>query len=255
VTTVVIALIAGAEPIASLAAGSTMFALQVSIGAYNDLVDSPFDAGRRPAKPIPAGLVSHTTAVRVTIGGLVVGLILAATFGSLAFAIAAAGAGCGYTHSRWTKGTPVAVVPFAVGIALLPTFAWVVATGQSPPLAIVVLGAAGGVAIGLANAAADREGDTEGGLRTPAVRLGRRRTNVLVTLILAAVAVTAIATMVGFRPGPVAVITGAAGLCLVGAGVALAWRPPRRSQLAWELDAAGLAMLGIAWLTAATGTG
>ena len=35
-----------------------MTALQVSIGTLNDLVDAPRDAGRKPGKPIPAGLVT-----------------------------------------------------------------------------------------------------------------------------------------------------------------------------------------------------
>ena len=37
--------------------GVSMTALQASIGILNDVVDAPRDAGRKPSKPIPAGLV------------------------------------------------------------------------------------------------------------------------------------------------------------------------------------------------------
>ena len=250
-----IALIAGSGPAPALVAGTVMMALQVSIGAYNDLMDVSSDARSRPSKPIPGGDVSRATAIRVMTGGLVIGLLLATILGSIAFAIAAAGVGCGYVHSRWTKGTPFAVVPFAIGTALLPTFAWIVGTGQPPPAAIIALGAAGGIAIGLANAGSDLDADGAIELRTPAVRLGRRRTNTLVTAILAMVAMAAIVTMVALRPGPVAVGLSLAGLGLIGLGVAVAWRPVTRPQLSWELDAAGLAILATAWLSAASGAG
>ena len=232
-----------------------MLALQASIGAYNDLLDAAPDARSRPFKPIPRDDVSRAAAGRVVTGGLVGGLLLAAILGSTAFAIAAAGVACGYVHSRWTKGTPFAVVPFAIGTALLPTFAWIVGMGQPPPAAVIVLGVAGGIAIGLANAAVDVDADRAADLRTPAVRLGRRRTNTFVSAILALVAATAIVTMVALRPGPVAVGLALAGLCLIGLGVAVAWRRSPRPQLSWELDAAGLAILATAWLSAASGAG
>ena len=46
-----------------------MTALQVSIGALNDIHDAPDDAGRKPGKPIPAGLVSVPSAWAVVVGG------------------------------------------------------------------------------------------------------------------------------------------------------------------------------------------
>ena len=39
-----------------------MTALQASIGILNDVVDAPRDAGRKPSKPIPAGLVERDRA-------------------------------------------------------------------------------------------------------------------------------------------------------------------------------------------------
>ena len=40
-----------------------MLCLQASIGALNDLVDAPLDAGQKPGKPLPRGLVSARSAV------------------------------------------------------------------------------------------------------------------------------------------------------------------------------------------------
>jgi 4-hydroxybenzoate polyprenyltransferase len=108
-----------------------------------------------------------------------------------------------------------------------------------------------GAAIALANAAAGAERDAAAGIPTPAVRLGRRTTNVVISALLAIVAAIAIITIVGFRPGQLATLTATLGLVLLGVGVLMVWRPPRRVEIAWELCAAGLAVLGIAWLAAA----
>ncbi len=39
-----------------------MTLLQFAIGTVNDLVDAPRDAGHKPGKPIPAGLVTRSAA-------------------------------------------------------------------------------------------------------------------------------------------------------------------------------------------------
>ena len=50
-----------------------MIALQMAIGALNDLVDAPADAGRVPPKPIPAQEVSVATARTVALVAAAVG--------------------------------------------------------------------------------------------------------------------------------------------------------------------------------------
>src|SRR6476469_6672903 len=63
-----VALVAGADPAAALRLGVSMTALQASIGTVNDLVDVALDTGRKPGKPIPAGLVSIRGARIAAIG-------------------------------------------------------------------------------------------------------------------------------------------------------------------------------------------
>ena len=64
VVAAVVALIAGADAVTALRLGVSMTALQVSIGTLNDIVDAPRDAGHKPGKPIPAGLVSPADGTR-----------------------------------------------------------------------------------------------------------------------------------------------------------------------------------------------
>jgi 4-hydroxybenzoate polyprenyltransferase len=232
-----------------------MAALQSSIGAYNDLVDAAADAQVKPAKPIPSGEVDRRFAWAVTVVTVVVGLAIAATFGVLALGLAGAGLACGLIHSRWTKGSVVEPVPFGIGVALLPTFAWVVATGVTPPSAglVSVMGIVGGIAIGLANAAADREPDAAVGTRTAAVRLGPIAINLMVAVLLAVVAVVAAITLPAMAPGPASVTLAVGGIGLMALGAALLWRPVARRSLPWEASALGLALLALAWLAAAAG--
>ena len=44
---------AGGDPGTAVRLGVSMVLLQASVGALNDLVDAPSDAGRKPGKPIP----------------------------------------------------------------------------------------------------------------------------------------------------------------------------------------------------------
>jgi 4-hydroxybenzoate polyprenyltransferase len=230
-----------------------MLALQSSIGAYNDVVDARSDALTQPDKPIPAGAVDQRTASTVAIVGAAAGLAIAAAFGALALAVATVGLACGLVHSRWTKGTVVEPVPFGLGVALLPTFAWLVAAGEPPPGAglLSAMGVIGGIALGLANAAADRDRDAAVGTMTAAVRLGRTATNVLAAALLAIVAIVAMVTLATMAPGRVPIAIAAVGIALMALGAALLWRTTARRSLAWETSALGMALLALAWLAAA----
>jgi 4-hydroxybenzoate polyprenyltransferase len=230
-----------------------MAALQSSIGAFNDLVDAPADATAKPDKPIPAQAVTPRAAVVVTIGGLVTGLAVASVFGPLALGLAVAGAACGLVHSRWTKGTVVEPVPFGLGVALLPSFAWVVATGALPPAAglVSLVGILGGIAIGLANAAGDRERDAASGTRTAAIRLGPAATNTAVAVLLAIVGLIAVGTLAALEPGPFSIAAAGGGIGCMAIGAVLLWRPARRRTLAWEASAFGMVLLALGWLAAA----
>jgi 4-hydroxybenzoate polyprenyltransferase len=59
-----VAVLAGAEPGPAIRIGLAMTLLQLGIGTLNDVVDAPADAGVKPGKPIPAGLVDPGAARR-----------------------------------------------------------------------------------------------------------------------------------------------------------------------------------------------
>ncbi|HET9755308.1 MAG TPA: UbiA family prenyltransferase, partial [Candidatus Limnocylindrales bacterium] len=73
-----VALLAGGGVALATLLGLSMIALQMAIGALNDLVDAPADAGRVPPKPIPAQEVSVATARTVALVAAALGLGLAA---------------------------------------------------------------------------------------------------------------------------------------------------------------------------------
>jgi len=113
--------------------GLAMVALQAGIGAANDVVDAPRDAGHKPGKPIPAGLVSQALARRVVVVAFAVGLSLAAlSGGAAAVALAIVGVAIGLAYDFRLKGTAWSWLPFAVGIPVLPVFSWIGATGNLP---------------------------------------------------------------------------------------------------------------------------
>ena len=112
-----------------------MTALQASIGALNDLVDAPSDRGRKPGKPIPAGLVTPTAARTVVATGAVVGVGLAAAERPRAGARwPSSSSRSGMATTCLAKGTAWSWLPFALGIPLLPVYGWFGATGGARPV-------------------------------------------------------------------------------------------------------------------------
>jgi 4-hydroxybenzoate polyprenyltransferase len=257
VITAALVLLAGGAGHVALRLGIAMVALQASIGALNDLVDAPRDAGRKAAKPIPAGLVTPAIARVTVLAGLAAGLALSAMSGLPALAVAVAGVLAGYLYDLRLKGTTASWAPFAVGLPLLPVFAWVGATGGVPPfLAIVVpLAALAGAGLAIANALADYERDLDAGTVSVATRLGLRRGWRLHAILQVAVVLTAVAAAALDGGSIMAIVLRAVapGLVIL-AGVALGYRAaPGRRELAWEVEAAGAGLLALAWLSGAVG--
>jgi len=253
VATSAIALLAGGDPITAFRLGGSMIALQVSIGALNDLLDASADAGRKPAKPIPSGLVAPRTARAVVATGAVVGLLLAAASGPGLLAIAALGLAIGYGYDRWAKGSAWSWLPFAVGIPLLPVFAWFGATGRLPGEFGVLLPAAvvAGAALAIANARADLERDAAAGQGSVAARLGSDRAWWLSAALLAAVVVVALVSLLsrGVAPLPLVGAIAAAAVIAIGVGWAhSSSTSAARRERAWEIQAIGVALLAAAWL-------
>jgi 4-hydroxybenzoate polyprenyltransferase len=251
IVTGAIALLAGGEPSTAVRLGLAMFALQASIGALNDLADASFDAGRKPGKPIPAGLVSPTVARVVVVGAAGIGLALTAPSGPGLMALAGLILAIGYGYDLVAKGTAWSWLPFAIGIPLLPVFGWLGAVGTLPtPFAVLLpVAVMAGAALAIANARADMDRDEAAGLVSVAIRLGSRRAWAVGAWLLAIVVVVALGSLwlTGGQTLAVAASVGAA--LLVGAGVVLGrTSSAAQRERAWEFQAIGVALLGAAWL-------
>ncbi len=257
-----------------------MLALQVSIGALNDLVDIGLDATQKPGKPLPRRLVPGRAAFAVAMGGLVAGLVLSAPSGPGTVAVAAAGAGLGYAYDLRLSRTALSWLPLSLALPLLPIHAWLGATGAIAPglLTLVPAGVLAGAALALANGLVDIERDARAGRRTVAVGLGPARTWAVHVALLVTVMALAVLVAPGvpLLPGPegggpsgpaagpglpvdllrvlrtAGVLLGA-GLLALGS-LALRSRRPGVRERGWELEAVGVARVGIGWLagTAAT---
>lgn len=231
--------------------GVAMTALQAGIGAVNDLRDATTDAAGKPAKPIPSGLVPRRSAATVAVVAMAVGIGLSIPSGWGTVAIALAGLGVGLAYDLWLKGTAWSWLPFAVGIPLLPVYAWYGGTGSLPGAFSILVPAAmaSGAALAIGNARADAERDTASGVESIATVLGPRRAWTAQLAILAGVGVVAIgsAAAAGATIGQLALV-GAAAVVPVVAAIASREVTPGGRERAWEVQAVGIAGLGIAWL-------
>jgi geranylgeranylglycerol-phosphate geranylgeranyltransferase len=233
-----------------------MVALQASIGALNDLVDAPRDAGHKPGKPIPAGLVSAGSARAVAVVAAAAGLALSLRSGPAVVLLAGIVLGIGYGYDLVLKGTAWSWVPFAVGIPLLPVYAWLGTTGSLPASFEVLLPVAvvAGAALAIANARVDMERDAAAGVQSVALRLGSRRAWAIHAALLAIVVAAALATLAGVDTDPkiVTATAGAGFVIAVGALVGCDGGSARRER-AWELEAVGVGLLAATWLAGAAG--
>lgn len=247
----VTAAIAGAPTLSAGALGLSMTALQVAIGSLNDLVDAAADAGRKPGKPIPAGLVTPAIA-RVVVGAAaVVGLGLAIALGGVPLAaLAAVVLAIGAVYDLAAKGTPLSWLPFALGVPLLPIYGWLGATGTTAPWFAVIwpAGFLAGGALAIANARADVERDGAAGRSSIAVWLGLARSWWVATALLA-LALLVVLWGAPSMAAPPASLLGATGVASIAAGAAIGYRgrPPARER-AWQLQAIGVAAVAVAFL-------
>ncbi len=228
-----------------------MVCLQASIGTVNDVVDIEHDRGAKPGKPMPRGLISRPAAWLVAAFGLLAGLGLSALIEPRSALVAIVGVGLGYAYDLRLKASPWSWLPFALGIGLLPIYAWLGATGSIPAAFGLLLPMAtlAGASLALANQLADDERDRQEGLRTAVGSLGRARAWAVSALLDAVVGLVALASLV-IVAAPVFAIAGATtsiGLMAVGLSLGRSRLPPTRER-AWEIQAIALACLAVAWL-------
>jgi 4-hydroxybenzoate polyprenyltransferase len=250
-----VAIVAGADPVTAVRLGVAMTALQASIGALNDVVDAPRDRGLKPAKPIPAGLVSTRVAWVVVAIAAGLGVALSVPSGASTVGLTIVVLAIGYGYDLVFKGTAWSWFPFAIGIPLLPVFGWLGATGGLPDSFAILLPVAviAGAALAIANARADAERDAAAGVVSVATRLGLERSWAVNAALLVVVVGLAIGTLVaGAAPLAATLCAVGAGM-VVGLGVAIGRRADSaRRERAWELEAVGVGLLAAAWLAGTT---
>ena len=246
-----VAVVAGGDGMTALRLGVAMIALQASIGSLNDLVDAPIDGGRTPAKPIPVGLVRPVWARAVVVGSAVLGFVLTAPSGGWLLALAGLGLGIGYAYDLAAKGTAWSWVPFAIGIPLLPVFGWFGASRSLPaPFAIVIpVAVMAGAALAIANASADVAHDRATARSSVAIRLGPARAWAVVASLQVAVGAIAIGSLSATGRNLAAIVAAILAMALVLIGVGLGRSRARLDlERAWEVQAIGVALLGVSWL-------
>ena len=249
--TAAVALLAGGDGWTALRLGTAMVGLQASIGTLNDIVDAPIDAGRKPGKPIPAGLVEPSRARLVVIGSAGLGLLLVAPSGPGALVVAGLGLAVGYGYDLVAKGTAWSWLPFALGLPLLPVFGWYGAVGRLPAPFVIVVPAAilAGAALAIANASADAPRDRAAGISSVAIRLGSRSAWTAGALFHLAVTLIALASLWISGGAGLATATALLSAGIVASGVGLGRASsPRTLELAWEVQAVGVTLLAVSWL-------
>lgn len=252
---VAVAVVAGADAATAFRLGAAMTALQASIGALNDIVDAPRDAGRKPGKPIPAGLVPLGLAWAVVALAAGLGLVSSAPSGIATVGLAVVILAIGYGYDLVFKGTVWSWLPFAIGIPLLPVYGWLGTTGGVPASFAILLPVAvlAGAALAIANARADAERDAATGVDSVATRLGLERSWAVHAGLLAVVVAAAIATLGAASIEPAALLGAVGAGLVIGLGVTLGHRADSvRRERAWELEAVGVALLAAVWLAGTT---
>lgn len=246
-----VALVAGAAGPLAARLGVSMTLLQLGIGTLNDVVDAPFDTGRKPGKPIAAGLVPARGATFLAIACLGGGAGLALSVSGAVAVLAGAVIAIGLSYDLRLKGTAWSWLPFAVGIPILPVYGWLGATGTLDPtfLAVVPAAVLAGAALAIANSLVDVERDRAAGRSSVAAALGPRRARGVACALLAAVALfDGAALVVADRVSPAGL--GSVAAVAFAAVVTVAGGGPGRAERAWQATAISLGAAAIAFLLA-----
>ncbi|MFM8730522.1 MAG: UbiA family prenyltransferase [Candidatus Limnocylindrus sp.] len=245
-----LATVAGAPSRTAALVALTMRGVHTCMGATNDFIDRDRDAGR-PEKPLARGQLPPRAALLVAAAGLTTGLAAAAQVSWLTLLLAALGALVGFTYNVWMKRTALSWLPFAVGVSVIPAFAWSTVSSvlPAPILTLSLVALPGGAALALQNSLADRVLDAERGMRSVAVRLGETRA-LGALVVLHAVTFTALLLTAPSSTSPL--LLSVAGLLLVAGTAGSASLSRWTRQRAWEICAAALALaaLSVALATA-----
>ncbi len=222
---------------------------QVATGALNDWADHRRDLIARPEKPIPSGQIARSTALAISVGGLLLQVATSLPLGLVATGLGLVALASATTYNLGLSRTVASPLPYLVSFGLLPV--WVAAgVGVSPErvLPAVPLVAPFAVAAHLANTLRDWEADAAGGSGSLAQVLGQRRARALaLVLALGVGAAVGVVLGVGGRLTPASAILGGIGLVGVAQGI-------RGDDALWR----GMLVAAVCWTAAwamATGGG
>ena len=226
---------------------------QLAIGAINELVDLPFDTVGKPGKPLPSGDVSIRGARVMVVIGLIMMVAFGWRFGTLPFALLAAGTGLGIAYDLWFKRTLWSWLPYLLALPLLPIWVFAALGKPEPKLLLLYpLGALATVGVHLAQALPDVAIDRAAGLPTASSRLGQRLTFVIawLTTLSAPVLAWLAAWWLGIDGPYVAIELAAALALLLLAGNVILIAANRRVGIAACFPLVALSTLGcaLAWV-------
>lgn len=102
----------------------------VSGNFLNDWWDKDWDKENRPERALPRGMFSESAYFRVAIGGLVVGLGIAAFYGWVAFLVAGILVGLIVQYTKVHKQAAWSVIPMGLCRACLPVLGYVAMRGN-----------------------------------------------------------------------------------------------------------------------------
>ena len=214
---------------------------QIVTGAMNDWADRERDAVTQPAKPIPAGRVSPSTALGLAGVGLVLQVAASVPLGATALILGLLAVGSAISYDLWLSRTAASFVPYLVSFGILPLW---IAAGVGVPLERVALASVlvgpFAVAAHLANTLKDFDGDAAMGSGNLAQRTGRTRASVLAVTLALGVGLGAGGGLgIGGRIGLPSLVLGVVGLVAVAQGIGGARR-------LW----AGMLVAAVSWTAA-----
>jgi 4-hydroxybenzoate polyprenyltransferase len=233
-----------------------MLCAQCAIGVTNDIFDRDLDAATKPWKPVPAGLVSGSTALVLVTALLLSALALAATLGLAGCLLAIAGTACGLAYDVRLKRTALSALPFMAAVPILPIWVWATLGDWENALWwLVPLGALIGLSVHLVNTVPDIEEDRAHGVRGLAHWLGAQRSMQVawISFGLAILVSALIAPMLDYdlRWYIPAIAAGCAAIA-ASVGLFTAGRESPAAPLSFGVLAIGAVIVAAGWLAAVT---